>query len=219
MSYLSYISKSPTGLINRSAKLMFINAALCINNQNIIKGTPKELQEKFKINSHSFEVAMQELKRNDLVRKYTKTEYMFNPDYMCWGVTADYKVLNHMWENQTTRGLRKIEYIKKVTETPINYIYALERPPIMCTSSKARVLILDIIIYMGTDNLFNKSKIAKAMGMCNRTFNKYWRELVTANLIVKSDEAKIWMINPRYFKHPEVTSMSLYKKWGILDGK
>lgn len=92
-------------------------------------------------------------------------------------------------------------------------IYILDKPNV---KGKARALIMDIYLRMNKDNLINKGEIAKSISMCNRTFNKYWKDTVNSGLLIKAIEPKIWMVNPKYVRYIDVSDKSLQRKWEEL---
>jgi len=55
---------------------------------------------------HDFHRGLRVLKKSDFIRKYTKKEYMLNPDVMFNGNDKQYFIVKHMWDTQTSRGLR-----------------------------------------------------------------------------------------------------------------
>ena len=112
MFYKLRLDSKPISLIkhhvvSNRAKLLLINAMFFLNKNNMLVGSPSDLQEKLNLGKNEFELGIKELKIFDLVRKYSKQEYMFNPELLYCGDEKKYAILLHMWEKQTTRGVRK----------------------------------------------------------------------------------------------------------------
>lgn len=93
--------------VGRAAKAVFGIALMFIDRNNLLIGAPVNLQNKMGLGKSDFEIGMRDLKNADLVRKYSKQEYMFNPDLVCYGDERNYYILKDKWERQTTAGLRK----------------------------------------------------------------------------------------------------------------
>jgi len=93
--------------ITNRAKLLLLNALFYLDKNNMLIGSPKDLMKLLNLGKYDFEEGMKELKRFDLVRKYTKREYMFNPEILHYGDDKHLYILHHKWETQTTRGIRK----------------------------------------------------------------------------------------------------------------
>lgn len=89
------------------AAQVLLKMQLAANKFNIIKGTPAQLAKDWALTDWEFRQGMQELKRLDLVRKYTKKEYMINPGVIFNGHDHHEFVVRHMWEQQTIEGIRK----------------------------------------------------------------------------------------------------------------
>ena len=77
-----------------------------INKQNIVTGTPETLSKLFNMSLLHINQGIRTLKKVDVIRKYTKQEYMLHPDIAYNGDDKRYWVLKHMWDTQTTSGLR-----------------------------------------------------------------------------------------------------------------
>ena len=88
------------------AGLLLIKFSLGINRINVVEGTAKELAKAWGISERNFIYGVKELKRLDIVRKYTKREYMLNPDVTYNGGDKQLYLIKHLWDTQTTRGLR-----------------------------------------------------------------------------------------------------------------
>jgi len=91
---------------DKSATLVLIKFMYQMNKFNMIVGTPASIAKQSGILIRDFSLGIRALKEFDFVRKYTKREYMVNPDIMFNGDDEKYFVVKHMWDTQTTRGLR-----------------------------------------------------------------------------------------------------------------
>ena len=92
--------------MSSSSALVLLKMMYYINRVNIVSGTPKEISDKAGITLGDFSVGIRTLKKCDLIRKYTKKEYMLNPDVMFNGNDRQYFIVKHMWDTQTSKGLR-----------------------------------------------------------------------------------------------------------------
>ncbi len=88
------------------AALVLLKTMCHINKSNMIVGTPKTIAKMSGVTVRDFTLGIRALKSCDLIRKYTKKEYMLNPDIMFNGDDRRYFIIKNMWDNQTTRGLR-----------------------------------------------------------------------------------------------------------------
>lgn len=88
------------------AALVLLKLMCHINKNNIIIGTPKIIANTVGITIGDFTVGIRILKRCDFIRKYTKKEYMLNPDIMFNGNDKQYYSIKYKWDTQTTKGLR-----------------------------------------------------------------------------------------------------------------
>ena len=86
--------------------LVLLKIMYQINRVNMVVGTPQEIAKAAEITIGDFTVGVRALKKCDLIRKYTKKEYMLNPDIMFNGNDRQYFIVKHMWDTQTSRGLR-----------------------------------------------------------------------------------------------------------------
>ncbi len=77
-----------------------------INKKNIVVGTPEYLAKKFNMSLRHFNTGVRVLKKIGVVKKYTKQEYMLHPDIAHNGDEKRYWVIRHLWDTQTTTGLR-----------------------------------------------------------------------------------------------------------------
>jgi len=89
-----------------TAGLVLLKLMYQINRNNIIEGTPESISKKAGGNLHIFNRGLRTLKQLDFIRKYTKKEYMLNPDILFNGTDKQYYVVKHMWDTQTTKGMR-----------------------------------------------------------------------------------------------------------------
>ena len=99
----SFLAKEKVG---STAALVLLKIMYHINRVNIVVGTPNEISAKCKITLGDFSLGIRDLKKCDLIRKYTKKEYMLNPDVMFNGNDKQYFIVKHMWDTQTSKGLR-----------------------------------------------------------------------------------------------------------------
>ena len=91
--------------IGSTAALVLLKMMYHVNRVNIVVGAPKEIYAMYKVTLGDFSAGIRDLKKCDLIRKYTKKEYMLNPDVMFNGNDKKYFVVKHMWDTQTSRGL------------------------------------------------------------------------------------------------------------------
>ena len=107
------------GDLPNSAGLVLLKLMYQINRNNIIAGTPESISKKAGSNLHIFNRGLRALKQLDFIRKYTKKEYMLNPDVLFNGTDKQYYIVKHMWDTQTTKGIRAIpnERSEEVGET------------------------------------------------------------------------------------------------------
>jgi len=77
-----------------------------INKINVVQGTPAELAKLCHMKILQFNLGIKNLKQLNIIRKYTKREYMLNPDYAHNGDDKRYYIIKSMWDHQTTSGLR-----------------------------------------------------------------------------------------------------------------
>lgn len=100
----SFIHKQ---LTNKAAALLLLKFLQEASKINVIKGNPVGLAKHFGIALRDFNLGVRELKKLDFVRKYTKHEYMLNPDISFNGDDKQYYIIKYMWDTQTSKGLRK----------------------------------------------------------------------------------------------------------------
>ena len=92
--------------VGSTAALVLLKMMYHINRVNMVIGTPKDIAKTAGITIGDFTVGIRALKKCDLIRKYTKKEYMLNPDVMFNGDDKQYFIVKHMWDKQTSKGLR-----------------------------------------------------------------------------------------------------------------
>ncbi len=99
----NYIAKTCS---DKSTMLVLIKLMYSINRMNIVVGTPKSISASSGITIGDFSSGVRGLKKLDFVRKYTKREYMLNPEVVFNGDDRQFYIVKHMWDTQTSRGLR-----------------------------------------------------------------------------------------------------------------
>lgn len=77
-----------------------------MNKVNMVHGSPAELAKQCHMKILQFNLGIKNLKQLNILRKYTKREYMLNPDYAYNGDDKRYFIIKSMWDMQTTSGLR-----------------------------------------------------------------------------------------------------------------
>ena len=87
------------------AGLLLIKLSLDIDKGNLITGTPASLAKRYNISVRNFIFGVKVLKQVDLIRKYSKQEYMLNPKIEYIGDDKRLWLLEHIWDTQTTSGL------------------------------------------------------------------------------------------------------------------
>ena len=92
--------------LSGASALVLLKIMYQINRVNMVIGTPQDIAKTAGITIGDFTVGIRALKRCDLIRKYTKKEYMLNPDVMFNGNDRQYFIVKHMWDTQTSKGLR-----------------------------------------------------------------------------------------------------------------
>ena len=93
--------------LNKAGALVLLKMMYHINRVNIVEGTPADVAKMAGVTIGDFHVGVRSLKQTDFIRKYTKKEYMLNPDIMFNGNDRQYFIVKHMWDTQTSKGLRK----------------------------------------------------------------------------------------------------------------
>ena len=102
---ISRIARSPA--CTGPAVQVLHHFAYDMNKINMVRGTPAELAKHCRMKILQFNLGIKNLKQLNIIRKYTKREYMLNPDYAYNGDDKRYFIIKSMWDNQTTLGLRK----------------------------------------------------------------------------------------------------------------
>ena len=92
--------------VNSSAALVLLKIMYHINRVNMVIGTPDIIARTSGVRLHDFHRGLRELKQLDFIRKFTKKEYMLNPDVMFNGDDRQYYIVKHMWDTQTSKGLK-----------------------------------------------------------------------------------------------------------------
>ena len=85
---------------------VFIRLFLAADNRMLVKGSPKVISKLISVNVSNFCLAVRELKRMGLVRKYSRWEYMINPECKKIDDIRDEEQLMHMWKKDSIDGLR-----------------------------------------------------------------------------------------------------------------
>ena len=85
---------------------VFIRLFLVVDSRMLVKGSPKVISKLISVNVRNFCLAVRELKRMGLVRKYSRWEYMINPECKKIDDIRDEEQLMHMWNKDSTNGLR-----------------------------------------------------------------------------------------------------------------
>lgn len=93
--------------LDASAAVVLLKMMYRINRFNIVHGKPDVLIQAMGISQWDFHHGVRSLKNLDLIRKYTKWEYMINPNVMFNGDDKQQYIVQHMWDTQTKKGLRK----------------------------------------------------------------------------------------------------------------
>ena len=87
---------------------VFIRLFLAVDNRMLVKGSPEGVSKLIGVNVSNFCLAVRELKRMGLVRKYSRWEYMINPECKKIDDIRDEEQLMHMWNKDSTDGLRSV---------------------------------------------------------------------------------------------------------------
>ena len=85
---------------------VFIRLFLVVDSRMLVKGSPKVISKLISVNVSNFCLAVRELKRMGLVRKYSRWEYMINPECREINNIRDEEQLMHMWKKDSIDGLR-----------------------------------------------------------------------------------------------------------------
>ena len=96
------------GCVDIKAYGVFIRLFLAANNRMLVKGSPEVISELIKVNVSNFCLAVRKLKKMGLVRKYSRWEYMINPECREINNIRDKEQLMHMWVKDSVNGLRSL---------------------------------------------------------------------------------------------------------------
>ena len=100
------VSKLFEGCADVKAYGVFIRLFLAVDQRMLVKGSPETVSKLIEVNVSNFCLAVRELKRMGLVRKYSRWEYMVNPECREIGSIRDEEQLMYMWEKDSISGLR-----------------------------------------------------------------------------------------------------------------
>jgi len=100
------VNKLFEGCVDVKAYGVFIRLFLVVDNRMLVKGGPEIVSQLIGVNVSNFCLAVRELKRMGLVRKYSRWEYMVNPECREIDSIRDEKQLMYMWEKDSISGLR-----------------------------------------------------------------------------------------------------------------
>ena len=87
---------------------VFIRLFLVVDSRMLVKGSPEVISELIKVNVINFCLAVRKLKKMGLVRKYSRWEYMINPECREIDNIRDKEQLMHMWVKDSVNGLRSL---------------------------------------------------------------------------------------------------------------
>ena len=96
------------GCVDIKAYGVFIRLFLAANNRMLVKGSPEVISELIKVNVSNFCLAVRKLKKMGLVRKYSRWEYMINPECREIDNIRDKEQLMHMWVKDSASGRRSL---------------------------------------------------------------------------------------------------------------
>ena len=102
------VGKLFEGCVDVKAYGVFIRLFLAANNRMLVKGSPEAISKLISVNVSNFCLAVRELKKMGLVRKYSRWEYMINPECKKIDDIRDEEQLMHMWNKDSTDGLRSV---------------------------------------------------------------------------------------------------------------
>ena len=100
------VNKLFKGCVDVKAYGVFIRLFLVVDNRMLVKGGPEAVSQLIGVNVSNFCLAVRELKRMGLVRKYSRWEYMVNPGCREIDSIRDEEQLMYMWEKDSISGLR-----------------------------------------------------------------------------------------------------------------
>jgi len=101
------VSKLFEGCADVKAYGVFIRLFLVVDQRMLVKGSPETVSKLIEVNISNFCLAVRELKRMGLVRKYSRWEYMVNPECREIDSIKDKEQLMYMWEKDSISGLRR----------------------------------------------------------------------------------------------------------------
>ena len=101
------VSKLFEGCVDIKAYGVFIRLFLVVDNRMLVKGPPEVVSKLIGVNVSNFCLAVRELKRMGLVRKYSRWEYMVNPECREIDSIRDEEQLMYMREKDSISGLRR----------------------------------------------------------------------------------------------------------------
>jgi len=100
------VSKLFEGCVDVKTYGVFIRLFLVVDNRMLVKGSPEVVSKLIEVSVSNFCLAVRELKRMGLVRKYSRWEYMVNPECREIDSIRDEEQLMYMWEKDSINGLR-----------------------------------------------------------------------------------------------------------------
>ena len=100
------VNKLFGGCVDVKAYGVFIRLFLVVDNRMLVKGPPEVVSQLIGVNVSNFCLAVRELKRMGLVRKYSRWEYMVNPECREIDSIRDEEQLMYMWKKDSISGLR-----------------------------------------------------------------------------------------------------------------
>ena len=100
------VNKLFEGCVDVKAYGVFIRLFLVVDNRMLVKGSPEVVSKLIAVNVSNFCLAVRELKRMGLVRKYSRWEYMVNPECREIDSIRDEEQLMYMWKKDSISGLR-----------------------------------------------------------------------------------------------------------------
>ena len=100
------VSKLFEGCVDVKSYGVFIRLFLVVDNRMLVKGSPEVVSKLIEVSVSNFCLAVRELKRMGLIRKYSRWEYMVNPECREIDSIRDEEQLMYMWEKDSISGLR-----------------------------------------------------------------------------------------------------------------